>query len=116
MAIEKEIVASNLVYQIWRGINWDSVTPGRRTNIYNEFASKVKSSAHTNSLGKFVEKLCGKMDANIKRDQQSLETIRKNDPQILQVLREETQVIILLMREKIEDKRNQGESDEDGIF
>lgn len=85
--------------------------------IYDEFLAKVKSSANTPSLSKFVEALCRKMGVvAMKFDATITNYVKANDPEILTALRDETQLIIMLMREHIQEKKQGGGDIEDGIF
>lgn len=80
--------------------------------IYDEFTGKVKSSASTNSLAKFVERLCAKMGIrSITGDQATRNLLTQNDQDVITILREETQFVILLMREIIEGKKEERNAD-----
>lgn len=82
--------------------------------IYDEYTSKVKSSAMTNTLAKFVDRLCSKMGIrSVSEDITVRSMLAANDPEILSLLREETQFIVLLMREIVESKKE--ERKENGI-
>jgi len=79
--------------------------------IYDEFTSKIKSAASTNSLAKFVERLCAKLGIrSIGSDAGVRELLAHNDHAILSLFRDETQFIVLLMREVIEAKK-EGKND-----
>jgi len=88
--------------EIWAQIDWDKVKGSRALGIWDEFTSKVKSSAMTTtSYETFVEKLCRKMDVR------SLKFAMINEiseldldtkAQILKCFRYETQIVILKLR------------------
>lgn len=78
--------------------------------IYDEFSSKVKSSASCESLSKFLDRICNKMEVrSIPEDPSIRNLIRSNDQEVLSVLREETQFCVLLMREIIEGNKEERE-------
>lgn len=98
--------AVDIIFSVWRGINWDNVSSRRRMKIYDEFANKIKSASATGKTSQFLEKLCEKMDSNIIeadapkvleiiRDLESLDM----DLEILDILRSETELLVLMMRE-----------------
>lgn len=98
--------AVSLISVVWRGINWDNVGSRRRMKIYDEYANKIKSAAHTGKVSQFLEKLCEKMDSTPAGADapKVLEIIRgvevdDLDLEILDILRSETELIVLLMRE-----------------
>lgn len=76
--------------------------------IYDEYLSKIRSAACTDTLRHFAERLCGRMGVrSIAVSQGATEILARNNPEILEVLRDETQYVILLMREIIEQKKTE---------
>ncbi|MBU1999466.1 MAG: hypothetical protein KKE64_08255 [Candidatus Omnitrophica bacterium] len=91
---------------IWSNINWDNVGAMRRMKIYEEFASKIKSSAMTSSLVRFVEKMMQKFEIREIGNAEVLVILQKGqDRKMLKVLREETTILMLLLREWIGIKK-----------
>lgn len=99
-------VAMELIYAAWRSIPWDTVSPMRRMKIYDEYTSKIKSSACALSLAVFVERLCAKMGIRSIDDTSIAPIVAENSEAVLDALRNETQFVVLLMRERIEAKQD----------
>lgn len=96
----------DLVLPVWNAIEWDKVAPQRRMKIYEELSSKIKSSATTSSVTKFIEKLCVKFDVRSITSARMIQIIEDHDnKKILKTFREDTQIIILLLREKVEERK-----------
>lgn len=110
--LQKHLWARDLIYLIWRAISWDNISSSRRMKIYDEFTSKIKSAASTNSIAKFTERLCAKLGIrSISGDIGVRSLLEKNDPEVLALLRDETQFVVLLMREIIEAKKEEYSDD-----
>jgi len=73
--------------------------------IYDEFTSKIKSAAATNSLKRFTERLCAKMQIRSISDMSLAKILTEDREDVLIALREETQYVVLIMREVIEKKQ-----------
>lgn len=97
-----ENMAVDTVTEIWSQIDWDKVTGQRAMGIWDEFTSKIKSSAMTtNNYEKFVEKLCRKMEVRSLKfaliNEISLQD-ESTKQDILKLFREQTQIIVLKLR------------------
>ena len=98
-----------LVFFIWRGIDATRKSKYRMT-IWTEFENAIRLSAYTNKIGKFVEKLCGKLDAQVgKNDEERAqgEALLRGlkDDESLKLLREETSLIVLITRTMNDTRR-----------
>ena len=94
--------AVTTLINIWTSIDWDKVDSKRAYGIWDEFSSKVKSSAMTtNSYEKFIEKLCRKFDIRSLKYRET-DDIRQQDEKfkkdILKLFREETLGLVLEMK------------------
>ena len=103
--------ASKLVYNIWKGIDFNSMNKHRMFNIYSELEGKIKSSACTSKLEMFYSKLCSKLGSSIvwKHNKDTIELLNKYSENkiFLDTIRNNTNIIILYLKELIErDKKN----------
>ena len=105
--------ALDVIEAIWHGINWDSVSARRRMKIYDEFAAKVRSSAHTGRFTTFFGDLCRRMESQpwgdwAKQAQIAIDRIEKYelDLDVLELILHEYQYLVLLLRER-NDKRKE---------
>ena len=97
-----------LLLSIWHSKDWDKVSASRRMKIYDEFSSKILSSAHTSDMRRFLENLCRKWGIRSLPDPYILEILNKyEDRKMLKSLREETTYLVLLMRSMIEERKIQ---------
>jgi hypothetical protein len=101
---------SLILEDIWLNIDWRKIHVNRRRNIYSEFESQAKVLSRCfNSLPKFIDKLCLRMDSRV-TSQKTLEIIKEyNDNELLDIFRFETQIPILMMklrREENQEKYN----------
>jgi len=106
--------ALNVVEAVWHGINWDAVGSRRRMRIYDEFADKIRSAAHTGRFTHFYGNLCRKMEAApygewAMQARTAIQRIEKHelDLDILEMIIAETQYLVaenqylvLLLREQ----------------
>ena len=91
----------SILINVWDNIDWDKVDSHRRKRIYDEFCSKIRSSALTGNMRAFIESLCSKMGVRSLSDTQILNLLKDGDEyDMLRILRDETQYLILLLREK----------------
>lgn len=107
--MDKYQIATLILSAIWSAIDWETVSPSRRMNIYKEFASKVKSAAASQSLSVFFERLLQKMGiGGISQFQNDTiaSILKANNPEVLQAFREETQFLVILLRQQNEEKND----------
>ena len=89
----------SILINVWDNIDWDKVDSRRRKRIYDEFCSKIKSSALTGNMRTFIESLCVKMGVRSLSDTKILNLLKNKDEyNMLHLLRDETQYLILLLR------------------
>ena len=101
---------SELMMIIWRGIPADYKSR-YRMSIWRQFEDQIRSAAYTNNLGKFVNSICLKLNAQIginKTDREHAEFLLNNlnDRQALKLLREETTLIVLMVRIANQDRND----------
>lgn len=92
--------AAELLIAIWRGVPADYKSR-YRASIWQQFEDNVRSAAYTSNLGKFVNSLCAKLQAQIKAgDVQESEKILNSgqDKKLLKLLRDETTLLVLMVR------------------
>lgn len=92
--------AAALLMTIWRGIPPDYKSRYRRT-IWQQFEDNVRAAAYTSNLGKFINSICSKLQAQIKADDSAeAEGILNcgQDRALLKLLREETTLLVLMVR------------------
>lgn len=111
--------ALNVIEAVWHGINWDSVAARRRMKIYDEYAAKIRSSAHTGRFTHFFGNLCRKMESSpagewAKQARTAIERIEKYelDLDVLELIMVENQYLVLLLRERNETRKTEREEAE----
>ena len=111
--------ALNVVEAIWHGINWESVAARRRMKIYDEYAAKIRSSAHTGRFTHFFGNLCRKMESSptgkwAEQARIAIERIEKYqlDLDVLELIIAENQYLVLLLRERNETRKAEREEAE----
>jgi hypothetical protein len=91
--------ARDIVLEVWRSVDWQSVSAGRRKGIYDEFASKIQSAAMTSDIHLFAERLARKMGLRSFKGTTIDAILKRCDPAgTLDVLRNETSLIVVMMR------------------
>lgn len=104
--------AADLLEIIWKGISSEYKSRYRQT-IWRQFEDTVRASAYTNNLGKFINSLCLKMDAQIQnKDTSKAEEILNsgNDKALLKLYRDETTLIVLMVRVRNQERREAWET------
>ena len=92
--------ARDILLAIWRRIDWNKISPARRMKIYDELVAKIKSSAMTNNLEKFVDKLCQKMGVLSIWERGLVDLFAAIDhAEMLRTFREDAMFIVLMLRE-----------------
>lgn len=98
--------ALGVIEAVWHGIDWDLVGSRRRMRIYDEFAAKIRSAAHTGRFAQFYGNLCRKMESapNGEWAAQARESIQRIeeydfDLDVLELMIAENQYLVLLLRE-----------------
>lgn len=111
--------ALNVIEAVWHGINWESVSGKRRMKIYDEYAAKIRSSAHTGRFTHFFGNLCRKMESAPAGDwarqaRTAIERIEKYelDLDVLELIMVENQYLVLLLRERNETRKAEREEAE----
>ena len=103
--------AATLLMMIWRGIPADYKSKYRMT-IWDQFENEIRAAAYTSDLGKFVSRLCGRLNATIgvKDEERSLaEAIlqTKHDREMLKLMREQTTLLVLMVRVQNQEIREE---------
>ena len=106
--------AATLLQAIWRGIPRSFKERYRRT-IWEQFENEIVSAAYTNNLGRFVNSLCGRLDASIgttveERDECERILNSGQDRPLLSLLRQETALIVLMIRVVAQERRAEWEA------
>lgn len=104
--------ATDLLEIIWRGIGREYKSRYRQT-IWQQFENTVRASAYTNNLGKFVNSLCLKLDAQIQsKDTSKAEEILNSgsDRALLKLYRDETTLLVLMVRVRNQERREAWEA------
>lgn len=99
---------ADLLMIIWRGIPLDYKR--KYLNIWEQFEANIRSAAYTSSLGKFINSLCLKMNADIGKnanDRSLADKILAELParETLKLLREETTLLVLMVHVANQEKR-----------
>lgn len=105
--------AAELLAIIWRGIPSD-YKARYRMSIWQQFEDNIRSAAYTSSLGRFVNTLCQKLQANIGRnagDRETAQTILNSgdDRTLLKLMRDETTLLVLIVRVANQERREEWE-------
>lgn len=114
--------AADLLWIVWRGIGSAYKSRYRQT-IWEQFENTVRAAAYTNNLGRFINSLCSKLDAQIGQNADERELAEKilnsgNDKSLLKLFRDETTLIVLMVRVRNQEKREAWEKQrtEEGTF
>lgn len=73
----------------------------------------MRAAAYTSNLGKFVNSICSKLQAQIEtKDSMAIEAILNggNDRALLKLLREETTLLVLMVRVANQERREEWEA------
>jgi len=94
--------ATALLMMIWKGIPSDYKSKYRMT-IWEQYEHEVKAAAYTSKLGKFINRICGRMNALIEikeQDRVLLEEILNmpDERELLKLLREQATLLVLMVR------------------
>ena len=100
--------AADLLESIWRGIPNDYKSR-YRMSIWKQFEDNIRSAAYTSSLGKLVNSLCLKLQANLGHNAESREAIQAilnsdQDRTLLKLMREETTLLVLMVRVRNQER------------
>ena len=101
--------AAGLLTAVWKGIPRSYKSRYRR-NIWQQFEDNVRSAAYTSNLGKFFNKLCLQMQAQVAgADTGAVERILNggNDRDLLKLMREETTLVVLMVRVANQERQEQ---------
>jgi len=111
--------ALDVVEAVWHGINWDSVSGKRRMKIYDEYAAKIRSAAHTGRFTHFFGGICRKMEASPTGEwgaqaRDAIARIEKHDLDldVLELIIAENQYLVLLLRERNDIRKAEYEEKE----
>lgn len=112
---EMREAVSQLLGLIWRGTPATYKSKYRLT-IWTQFESEIRSAAYTSNLGRFINSLCSRLNAEIGRnaaDRQAAGELlaRLDDRQALKLLREEATLLTLMVRIANQARREQWELD-----
>ena len=110
--------ALDVIEAVWHGINWDSVGSRRRMKIYDEYAAKIRSAAHTGRFTHFYDNLCRKMESApcgewATQARGAMQRIEKHqfDLDVLELIIAESQYLVLLLREQNEIRKVEKEAE-----
>ena len=108
---EKRIAAVNVLYYIWKSIDWDNVKSQRLMTIYDEFTSKLLASATVQNKQEFINKYCERLGIVSLSNPEIIRTLEKfYDEEFLQLIRNEYQYLVLLLRARIESEKEKKKS------
>lgn len=92
--------AKMVLVPIWRGIPVDYKRRYAR-NVWQQFEDNVRSAAYTNSLSKFFNRICSRLQVAIRADDvKGVNDILASgqDKDILRLMRDEATTIVLMVR------------------
>lgn len=119
--MELEERAARILLAIHQSMNW-SIWGSKRLKYWMIYTDNVRSAAYTNSLVKFVNNLCSRMDiavlgrnrAHRAQIEELLNGISPDDEKrLLRLFREEATTLVLQVRVWIEEKRAEYEITEE---
>jgi len=105
--------AARILLAIHQSMNW-SIWGSKRLKYWTVYTDNVRSAAYTNSLVKFVNNLCSRMDVAVlgknKAHRAQIEELLNNitaeeEKQLLRLFREQATTLVLQVRVWIEEKR-----------
>lgn len=106
-------MAADLLMTVWRGIPADYKSR-YRMSIWRQFEDQVRSAAYTSNLGKFINTLCLKLQANLgtnKSDRVLADCILNTgkDRELLKLMRDEATLLVLMVRVANQERRAEWE-------
>ena len=102
-----EEIANNLLWPLWRGAS-DAYKAKYARTIWVQFEERVRSSAYTSSVSKFIEAFGRKMQVEIRKDDLSVINTCVSEYEehaTLSALRNETTALVLMVRLKNEERK-----------
>lgn len=91
---------------VWRKIDFEGMSSGRRMKIWDEFSGKVSAAAHSRTKAEFLNMLAASFDIKAIKNIRVLELLNKfSDDEFLMLVREEHQLLILMLRKYREDSK-----------
>ena len=107
---EKYQKTSELLEEVWLGIDWEGMNTGRRLKIWEEFENQVRAlSKCYSSLNPFLEKICKRFNSFLSKNKIIEIVTNYDNEEILDVLRYETKIPILLMKLRREEAKEEFE-------
>lgn len=110
--------ALDVVEAVWHGIDWKSIGSRRRMRIYDEYAAKIRSAAHTGRFTHFYGNLCRKMESApagkwAAQARTAIQRIEEYgfDLDVLELIIAENYYIVLLLREQNEIRKAEKEAE-----
>lgn len=103
--------AATLLMMIWRGIPGDYKSRYRMT-IWEQFENEIRAAAYTSDLGKFINRLCGRLNATIGIKDEEREVAEHilqttHDREMLKLMREQTTLLVLMVRVQNQEIREE---------
>lgn len=99
-----------ILLNVWRNINFDSISNSRMMGIWDEFSSKLVASTSCRTRLQFLNDICAKWDVRSLSDDYIVEMLDLfNDDEFLETIRNEYQYLTLKLRKLIKDQKESGE-------
>jgi len=99
-----------ILLNVWRNINFDSISNSRMMGIWDEFSSKLVASTSCRTRMQFLNMICSKWDVRSLSDDYIVEMLDLfNDDEFLETIRNEYQYLTLKLRKLIKDQKESGE-------
>ena len=100
----------NILLNVWRNIDWDSIGNQRLMSIYDEFSSKLLASTGVRTKEQFLNKICQKWGIRSLTDQSIVDLLDLfESDELLETIRKEHQYLVLLMRKITKDKEQKNQ-------
>lgn len=109
--MEQKEMTATLLKLIWRGVPADYKSKYRMT-IWDQYENEIRSAAYTSDLGKFVSRLCSRLNASIGKTEAERgaanELLQSLDNKVtLKLLREQTTLLVLMVRVDNQEKQDE---------
>lgn len=99
-----------IILNVWKNIDFDSMSNSRIMGIWDEFSSKLISSTSVRTRFQFLNELCSKFDVRSLTDDYIVEMIDLfNDDEFLETIRNEYQYLALRLRKLVKDLKEKDE-------
>lgn len=116
--MDKETIATDLLWPLWRGIPAEYKQKYAR-NIWTQYEDNIRSAAYTSKLGAFYDRISRRLSLHLRsEDIIAVERVigSGDDRAVLKMLRDETIYLVLLVRLKNDERKAAFQDRQEELF